>query len=102
MKVVKNEEIRWRQRSKIQWLKQRDKNTLYFHRIATSHKRYSTIDSLKVEGSNITNPTDVKLAIKIFFYQNIYKETEAWRLELQLQGFTCINKDEKEELHKQN
>jgi len=98
--VAKNEEIRWRQRSRIQWLKQGDKNTKFFHRITTSRKRYNTIESLKVAGSNVTDPIDIKEAIKSY-YENLYKETEVWRPELQLQGITCINEDEKEELQKQ-
>ncbi|WMV42285.1 hypothetical protein MTR67_035670 [Solanum verrucosum] len=58
------------------------------------------LESLKVEGSNVTDPTDIKEAIKSY-YENLYKETEVWRPELQLQGITCINEDEKEELQKQ-
>ncbi|XP_059292232.1 uncharacterized protein LOC132045677 [Lycium ferocissimum] len=46
--VARNEEIAWKQRSRIQWLKQGDKNTKYFHRIATAHKRVNSIDNLTV------------------------------------------------------
>lgn len=49
--VTKSEEIAWRQRSRVQWLKQGDKNTIYFHRIAIAHKEFNTIDSLMAEGT---------------------------------------------------
>ncbi|KAG5620930.1 hypothetical protein H5410_006148 [Solanum commersonii] len=34
------------------WLKQGDKVTKFFHRVATSHKRYNSIESLMVDGCN--------------------------------------------------
>ena len=46
--VAKNEEFFWRQRSRIQWIKNGDKNMKYFHRMATTHKRINTIESLKI------------------------------------------------------
>ncbi|KAG5576903.1 hypothetical protein H5410_057037 [Solanum commersonii] len=63
---------------------------------ATPRKRCNTIESLKVEGSNVTDPTDIKEAIKSF-YENLYKEIEVWRPELQLQQISCINEDEEED-----
>ncbi|WMV42421.1 hypothetical protein MTR67_035806 [Solanum verrucosum] len=95
--VAKNEEIRWRQRSRIQWLKQRDKNTKFFHRVATSQKRYNSIESLLVDGCNTNDPSVIKETIKSF-YQNLYTEPEEWRPELQLQGITTISVEEQIEL----
>lgn len=95
--VAKNEEIRWRQRSRIQWLKQGDKNTKFFDRVATSHKRYNSIESLLVDGCNTNDPSVIKETIKSF-YQNLYTEPEEWRPELQLQGITTISVEEQIEL----
>ncbi|KAG5605088.1 hypothetical protein H5410_026580 [Solanum commersonii] len=53
--VAKNEEIAWRQRSRVHWLKHGDKNTKYFHRMATAHKRFNTIDKLMVERVTVSN-----------------------------------------------
>ena len=44
--IAKKEEIAWKQRSRVQWFKHGDKNTKFFHRIATSHKRFNTVEQL--------------------------------------------------------
>ncbi|WMV22602.1 hypothetical protein MTR67_015987 [Solanum verrucosum] len=52
--VSRNEEITPRQRSREQWIKNGDKNTEYFHRMANAHRRFNSIDILKVEGAEVT------------------------------------------------
>lgn len=72
--VAKNEEIVWKQTSRIQLLK-RDKNKKYFCRISTAHKRAYSIDNLKVwEGVEVTNLEGIKEAIQNL-YKNINMET---------------------------
>ncbi|KAG5624592.1 hypothetical protein H5410_009810 [Solanum commersonii] len=87
--IAKEEEIAWRQRSRIQWLKNGDKNTRFFYRMANAHKRYNSIDALEVEGQSINEMSAVKNAIQRF-YQNLYKETEGRRPDLKLQGITTL------------
>lgn len=46
--LIKAEEILWRQKSKCLWLKEGDRNTKYFQKMANSHRRNNCIDKLKV------------------------------------------------------
>lgn len=48
--LAKQEEDRWRQKSRVLWLKQGDKNTKFFQRLGTAHRRYNTVDRLVVRG----------------------------------------------------
>ncbi|XP_059288373.1 uncharacterized protein LOC132041681 [Lycium ferocissimum] len=91
--VARNEEIAWRQRSRGQWIKSGDKNTKYFHRMATAHKRFNTIDTLMVDGVRSSEPMDIQNAI-LEFYENLYSETEAWRPNLNIQGVQSITGEE--------
>ncbi|KAG5568630.1 hypothetical protein H5410_064360 [Solanum commersonii] len=43
--IVRHEEIAWRQRSRTLWLKQGDRNTIFFHKTANAHKRVKTLIS---------------------------------------------------------
>jgi hypothetical protein len=44
------EEISWRQKSRALRLKEGDKNTKFFHRVANSNRRVNSIESLMVDG----------------------------------------------------
>ena len=43
-KWVKLEEIHWRQLSRELWLREGDRNTGYFHRMANAHRRRQTME----------------------------------------------------------
>jgi len=45
------EEISWRQKSRVLWLKEGDKCTKFFHQIANSNRKSNSIESLSVNGS---------------------------------------------------
>jgi hypothetical protein len=59
------EEICWRQKSRIRWLKEGDKCTKFFHQVANANRRSNTIDSLHVNGSPISDPMPSNLMLSI-------------------------------------
>ncbi|OMP02012.1 reverse transcriptase [Corchorus capsularis] len=51
-KLLHQEELLWRQRSKKHWLKEGDKNTRFFHAVASSRKQKKQILSIEDETGN--------------------------------------------------
>ena len=49
-KVRTQMDIFWRQRGKQHWMRDGDRNTKNFHRVASMRRRYSAIDKIVVEG----------------------------------------------------
>ncbi|RVW72686.1 hypothetical protein CK203_056540 [Vitis vinifera] len=49
-KWVNLEEIHWRQLLRELWLREGDRNTGYFHRMATAHRRRNSLDRIKING----------------------------------------------------
>lgn len=85
------EEISYQQKSRALWLKEGDRTTSFFHRLANSHYRYNHIGSLKV-GEDITNDQDVIKEIVGQFYEDLYQETDAWRPKLDRMPFNSIDR----------
>ena len=52
------EEISWCQKSRALWLREGDKNTKFFHRVANSNKRNNAIESLSINGSLFSDPNE--------------------------------------------
>ena len=67
------EEISWRQKSRVTWLKEGDKNTKYFHSVANSHRRNNSIRQISIDGKLSSNQADIKAHI-CSFYRNLYTE----------------------------
>jgi hypothetical protein len=61
-KILEQEEIKWQQRSRANWLQNGDKNTAFFHSFASARKKKNHIKQLKdptgafVEGTDLLNP----------------------------------------------
>jgi len=75
--LIKNEEISWRQKSRSLWLKEGDRNTNFFHKIANAHKRYN-IDQLMISGELSQDPGTIEGEI-VEYYRKLYFETTSWR-----------------------
>uniref|UniRef100_A0A2N9FZM9 Reverse transcriptase domain-containing protein n=1 Tax=Fagus sylvatica TaxID=28930 RepID=A0A2N9FZM9_FAGSY len=72
-KVILMEEISWRQKSRALWLKEGDKNSRFFHRVANSHRNANTIGKLLINGIPSTNQDEIRDHISQF-YEQLYKE----------------------------
>ena len=72
------EEICWRQKSRVTWLKEGDKNTKYFHKVANSHRRHNSIRHLSINGVLTTDQEAIKAEIS-GFYQHLYIEDTTCR-----------------------
>ncbi|RVX09051.1 Transposon TX1 uncharacterized 149 kDa protein [Vitis vinifera] len=62
-KWVLLEEITWRQKSKEVWLKEGDRNTGFFHKMANAHKRRNNVDRIKINGEWLTEENDIREGI---------------------------------------
>ncbi len=84
------EEICWRQKSRVKWLKEGDKNTKYFHTVANSHRRHNSIRQLSINGVLSTNQNAIKVEIS-GFYRQLYIEDTTCRPFLDGLSFSSIS-----------
>ncbi len=67
--LVEKEEIFWRQRSRGAWLKERDRNTQFFHACASQQKKVNTIVGLQDQnGVWGSNPIVIKDTAVAYFH----------------------------------
>ena len=61
------EEISWRQKSQALYVKERDNNTRFFHRLANSHRNANFIKRIEVDGVIYEDELDVCSQIVLFY-----------------------------------
>ncbi|KAK4607051.1 hypothetical protein RGQ29_001035 [Quercus rubra] len=82
-----------RQKSRALFLKEGDRNTKFFHRIANSHRRSNTIDRLMVVGELSTDQGIIEGCITQFFRQ-LYSEKVVHRPILDEVAFSSISEED--------
>jgi hypothetical protein len=87
------QEINWRQKSRAIWLKERDHNTNFFHRLANSHKRNDFISSLCIDGSVTSEKEVIKDTISQY-YSNLFTKSAPWRPKSDGLDFPCLDSSE--------
>ncbi|XP_025652805.1 uncharacterized protein [Arachis hypogaea] len=65
-------ELHWKQMSRSQHARNMDRNTRFFHNIASARSRNNRIDVLRIHGRIVRNQARVKAAI-IGFYKDLYR-----------------------------
>jgi hypothetical protein len=72
----KQEEILWRQQSRVQWLKEGEKNTKFFHGTMIHRRHINRITHLENEQGNlIREHTQIEEELNRY-YQNLLTETK--------------------------
>jgi hypothetical protein len=87
------EEMSWRQQSKALWLKEGDKCTKFFHRVANANRRNNFIEPLLVNGSISSDQTEIRDHI-VNFYDKLIIEQFYWRPKLDGLAFDSIDEEE--------
>ncbi|XP_057747591.1 uncharacterized protein LOC130966784 [Arachis stenosperma] len=72
-------EIHWKQMSRSQHAKEMDKNTRYFHSIASARRKNNRIDALVINGRVVKNQARIKIAIRDF-YKSLYHQEVSPRI----------------------
>jgi exonuclease III len=77
----KQEEILWKQKSRVQWLKEGERNTKFFHRTVVHRRHVNRITHLEDGQGNIIREHSKIEAELINFYQDLLTETQEDRSE---------------------
>jgi hypothetical protein len=93
-KMLLSEEVNWRQKSRALWLKERDNNTKFFHRVANSHRRYNHVGALWINGVMSSDPVEIKEHI-VTYYDKLYTEQSTWRPRVDGLSFSSIDAEER-------
>ena len=91
------EEIHWRQLSRELWLKEGDRNTGFFHRMANAHRRNNSLDRIKINEVWMTEEQEVRGGI-VNAFQRLLSKEPGWRADIEGLHLNRLNSYEAEVL----
>ena len=84
------EETSWRQKSREIWLKEGDRNTGFFHKMANSHKRRNTIERIWIGGEWLEEKGEVRTGI-VNAFKGLLSDLGVWRASLEGLDFSRLD-----------
>ncbi|RVW59604.1 Transposon TX1 uncharacterized 149 kDa protein [Vitis vinifera] len=87
------EEISWRQKSRQIWLKEGDKNTGFFHKMANSNSRRNCLKKIKVRGIWLLDEQDIQREV-VRAYQDLLSDPGGWHPSMSSLEFDSIGREE--------
>ncbi|XP_030923509.1 uncharacterized protein LOC115950456 [Quercus lobata] len=78
--LLDSEEIKWQQRSKVQWLGLGDRNTKYFHSKASDRRRKNTINCIMDDGGVWHDSPDSIAEVAVSYFKNLYSTAYPTRI----------------------
>ena len=84
--LLDRESRMWRQRARTQWVAKGDKNTRYFHGVATQRKRKNFIKGIKDDEGVWQRDEEVLLAIFVEYYTRLFTQSHFHDLDRVLEG----------------
>ncbi|XP_050232922.1 uncharacterized protein LOC126681423 [Mercurialis annua] len=72
----------WIQKSRLKWSTEGDRNTKFFHSVASKHYRNNHISSIQVDENVVSEPSDIRSFI-IDFFKSLYSQQEKHHYTLQ-------------------
>ena len=87
------EDISWRQKSRQLWLKERDQNTGFFHRMANSYSRKNSKQKIKVDGVSLIEDVEIKQGIARAF-QLQFTDPRSWHPSIMGIQFATLDRSE--------
>lgn len=72
-RIIEMEKIMWCQKSRIQWLKERDQNTKFFHKMTSIRRSINHIHSLRI-GDDIEENVEVIKAYTEKYFMKQFRE----------------------------
>ena len=91
------EETHWRQVSRELWLKEGDKNTGFFHRMANAHRRNNSMEKIKINGRWLEKEQEVRERV-VNAFQQLFSEEPAWKADIEGLNLQRLNHIEAEGL----
>ncbi|XP_025684849.1 uncharacterized protein [Arachis hypogaea] len=73
------QEMHWKQMSRSRHANEMDRNTRYFHNIASARRRNNRIESLVLNGRLVRNQARIKIAVQDF-YKSLYHQEASPRV----------------------
>jgi len=74
-KFYRQEEIFWRQKPRVQWLKEGERNTRFFHRSTVVNRAHNKISSIKDEGGNLLHSHEEIEPVLLQHFRGIAQES---------------------------